>query len=633
MATRQQKLKFTIKRFKRFWNQFRKSKRGLLGLVMIAFFSCVAIFAPFIAPYIPIDPIIPAGKYYPGVSDIGVKIAQKYSKPAWYKYLPWITRGETELTESFYSYIVEQFGATLQFFIPEEKYSPLLTPEEKANVSTNVRLYLSHRVALIKKVEATFPNGTTVELSSPKDWRIPAGRPREIEIILEYPEDTKFEVTYMTGVDLVETMKIVNDHTFTSEKSFEEWSWASTNPSLISVGYDDQKGFKYRPDETDLGCIRISYDKGVSNLSQSVEVTVSKQFNYPYKEPPQSFFVHASIMIEGTSTPIEMEILFFREGETSPFPARKHTVTVRARYSHLYVTSEEPQMAQTLGVSPSQDKIFAVSGNYSFAVKLIIPTTVEKATIYLDNLDCMIYGNIFGIMGTDNGQPFTRDIFSLLVYGSRVSLFVGILTALFSTFIGLFLGLVSGYIGGIVDEGIMRIADLLLVLPTLPLFIVLLTALRATSGYVSMWNIILILTLFGWMSFARSVRSMVLSIRERAFIEAAKAAGGGKLHIINRHIIPNVFALVYITLATAVPGAIIVEASLSWLGLGDPRLASWGKILYDFNASGVVTSRGLLEYWFWVFPACIAIALLATAFILVGYALDEILNPRLRERR
>jgi len=135
------------------------------------------------------------------------------------------------------------------------------------------------------------------------------------------------------------------------------------------------------------------------------------------------------------------------------------------------------------------------------------------------------------------------------------------------------------------------------------------------------------------MGFARSVRSMVLSLRERAFVEAAKAAGGGRFYIINRHILPNVFALVYITLAMSVPSAIVVEASLSWLGLGDPRLASWGKILYDFNSSGIVTTKGLLDYWFWVFPACVSIAILAAAFILVGYALDEILNPRLRERR
>jgi peptide/nickel transport system permease protein len=126
---------------------------------------------------------------------------------------------------------------------------------------------------------------------------------------------------------------------------------------------------------------------------------------------------------------------------------------------------------------------------------------------------------------------------------------------------------------------------------------------------------------------------MVISLRERAFVEAAKASGAGTMHIINRHILPNVFALVYITLATSVPGAIITEASLSWLGLGDPLTASWGKILYDFQTAGIALTKGLADYWFWVFPACIAIALLATAFILIGYALDEILNPRLRERR
>jgi peptide/nickel transport system permease protein len=126
---------------------------------------------------------------------------------------------------------------------------------------------------------------------------------------------------------------------------------------------------------------------------------------------------------------------------------------------------------------------------------------------------------------------------------------------------------------------------------------------------------------------------MVLSIRERSFIEAAKSAGAGKLHIMTRHIIPNVFTLFYITLATAVPGAIILEASLSWLGLGDPTIPSWGKILYDFNNSGVAVTAGLTQYWFWIFPACIAICILAMAFILVGFALDEILNPRLRERR
>jgi peptide/nickel transport system permease protein len=156
---------------------------------------------------------------------------------------------------------------------------------------------------------------------------------------------------------------------------------------------------------------------------------------------------------------------------------------------------------------------------------------------------------------------------------------------------------------------------------------------KVTYGLVSIWNIIIILSFLGWMSFSRTVRSMVLSLRERAFVEAAKAAGASTSYIIFRHILPNVFALVYITLATSVPGAIITEASLSWLGLGDPSVPSWGKTLYDFNVSGIAVSKGLSEYWFWIFPPCIAIMTLAIAFILIGFALDEILNPRLRMRR
>jgi peptide/nickel transport system permease protein len=303
-------------------------------------------------------------------------------------------------------------------------------------------------------------------------------------------------------------------------------------------------------------------------------------------------------------------------------------------WEHKYYDAFSPEVRRNVGTERPLDLIFAYPKNYTYTVQITLQNATPGAKLYMDNIHCVVYGNCFGLLGTDNGvYSYPLDIFSTLVYGTRISLIVGVFSALFSTLIGLFLGLVSGYIGGIVDEGIMRFADLLLVLPTLPLFIVLIIALRSIGENVSVTNIIVILTLFGWMGFARSVRSMVISLRERSFVEAAKASGAGTMHIINRHILPNVFALVYITLATAVPGAIIMEASLSWLGLGDPLTASWGKILYDFQSAGVALTKGLAEYWFWVFPACIAIALLATSFILIGYALDEVLNPRLRERR
>ncbi|MEM2112322.1 MAG: ABC transporter permease [Candidatus Bathyarchaeia archaeon] len=629
MATRKQKASFAIKRFKGFWNQFKRSKRGMIGLAIIIIFILIGAFGPLVAPYPPIDPVIPAGKSYPGVGAIGIKIAHQLCKPFWYKYLPWITRGEVEVTEVFYNYNYNESGIPLQFFIAEEKYLSLQSEysgevpiEAKQNASVNPYLSLSRKVSKVDKIEVVFQNGTLYQLSYPDEWKFSTGSTSDIRLTNSYPDDTKFTVYYKTGVDLVENMKLVEDHMFTKSESFNQWTWSSNYENLVSVKYDDTHGFAYggQIGEEGAGCISVSYAATDTSISENVIITVIKEFKYPYYESPQDLFIHASIWNNGSS-PIKLQLLFIRENET--FNVKQNTINPSTNYIHLTVSN----IAKL-----TLNKIFAAPSNYSFAVRITVPYE-ENATVYLDNLDCLLYGNIFGWLGTDNNKPYANDIFSGLVYGARVSLIVGLLTAIFSTFIGLFLGLISGYVGGIVDEGIMRFTDLLLVLPTLPLFIVLTVSMRAASGYVSMWNIIIILTLFGWMSFARSVRSMVLSLRERAFIEAAKAAGGGRLHIINRHVLPNVFALVYITLAMSVPGAIITEASLSWLGLGDPRLASWGKILYDFNSSGVVTSKGLLDYWFWVFPACLAIALLASAFVLVGYALDEILNPRLRERQ
>jgi ABC-type dipeptide/oligopeptide/nickel transport system permease subunit len=625
MATRRQKLNFTIKRLKGFWNQFRRSKRGLVGMAIIVFFCLVAVFAPFIAQHVPIDPQMNVGDYPVHGPASGIPIAARLAKPAWYIYLPWIYRGQTELKERFYNLVkyYPEVGLTVQTF----------GSEGQVNASDD-SLRLSSRVSSIIKVEV-YLNETWQELSYPTEWSVNSFRPREVHITNLYPNDTTFEVDYLTGSDLVPNMEVVEDHWFNSNQSLNEWNngtWASNYPDLTSVSYDTQKGFSFTTDSTaNRGCMQISYQPGSVTPSQPVQVTVSKQFTYPYYQPPVSFLIPISVMVEGAPR-VTVNILFYKENQTQPLLVASESVDASTAYSNMELNSLDPQIAQSVGLYPPQDRIFAAPGNLNLSIQIIFPPNTA-GKVYIDDVNCVIYGNIFGIMGSDNGIPYPRDIFSLLVYGSRVSLIVGILTAVLSTIIGLFLGLASGYIGGLLDEGIMRFADLLLVLPTLPLFIILMAALRTTSGSVGMWNIIIILTFFGWMSFARSVRSMVLSIRERAFIEAAKAAGAGKLHIINSHIIPNVFALVYVTLATSVPTAIIIEASLSWLGLGDPTLASWGKILYDFNISGVAVTAGLTEYWFWIFPACIAIALLAMAFILVGFALDEILNPRLRERR
>lgn len=648
MATRKAKMSFTIKRFVGFWNQFRKSKRGVAGVAIIAFFVILAVFAPLIAPYAPMDPKWDADKY--PAQTTPPKIAEKLCSPAWYKYLPWVKRGSTQTQEVFWANITKLGGVFFTVFgrlevTGTEDYIPRDTFDEHREIATDDLIRLSKAAIERPQLEILFPNGTLKEVTMPEEWwdlRSPAvvggefGGPAYdsmrsfitglYETLGEDLVYTAFRVKYTYSSDVTENVELVPEFQFSSAQTFnEKWKWNVTGSSTVE--YNSVEGVDHD------GCVEITYNP-LTGENEST-VVLYKQFKYPYWEPPLSFWGHLSTSVQGgvPGMPVTLTIFTQKEGR-EPIDIINLYRGASISYDHRTIYPGEQDVLEASGSLSPEKVMWPTPGNYTLAIKVVFSGN-QGTTVNLDDFNIILYGNIFGLLGTDNAanSAYPRDIFSTLVYGTRVSLIVGILSALFGTVIGLFLGLIAGYVGGITDEAIMRVGDLFLVLPTLPLFIILVVALKLVYGVVSMWNIIIVLTLFGWMGFARSVRSMVLSLRERPFVEAAKAAGAGKLYIINRHLLPNVFALVYITLATAVPGAIITEASLSWLGLGDPMIPSWGKVLYDFESSGIAITRGLTEYWFWIFPSCIAIALLATAFILMGYALDEILNPRLRMRR
>jgi peptide/nickel transport system permease protein len=222
------------------------------------------------------------------------------------------------------------------------------------------------------------------------------------------------------------------------------------------------------------------------------------------------------------------------------------------------------------------------------------------------------------ILGQDDAG---RDVFSLLLYGARVSLTVGFAASLMSMIIGTTVGMIAGYFGGKIGNLLMRFTDGLMVIPDLPLMLVLI----AVWGR-GLWKIILVIGLLGWTYTARLVRSQVLSIKERPYVLRAKAIGASWTRIIIFHIFPQVVPLILAEAVLDISASILAESSLSFLGLGDPFLISWGSMLNFAFERGAI-SRGA---WWYLLPPGLAIVWVTLGLIFLGNTLEEIINPRLR---
>jgi peptide/nickel transport system permease protein len=223
-------------------------------------------------------------------------------------------------------------------------------------------------------------------------------------------------------------------------------------------------------------------------------------------------------------------------------------------------------------------------------------------------------------LGTDENG---RSILTLLIYGARVSLAVGLTATFISVVIGTLVGLMSGFFTGWPAAVLFRVTEWFLVLPFLPLALVLATVLGR-----SLLNIAIVIGVTSWPATAMLIRSQTLSIKERPYIERARVLGAGRWRQMSRHVLPNVMPMVFANTTLTVAIAILAETTLSFLGLGDPTRVSWGSMLEGAFAVGAITTGA----WWYIVPPGVCVVLVVLSFTLIGQALEEVFNPRLGSR-
>ena len=445
----------------------------------------------------------------------------------------------------------------------------------------------------------------------------------------------------LTGVFIFVVLVCISVYTVTSVPltSFREWNspsyWvdypASAAPSWTNIGIFGPKSPVHTILDSESADRKVSVDSYRDIRIDSYSFAT----NFDYDSYPTDFMIPYSVTYGAIPPVLEINVtrpdghdfrIFYsslppntggdttaEQSETTSriFSTDKDITKNLRKYSSLFNYSPDVTRPQIMLFSDLEEQR-VLKGKYTFKIAFYLFDSKDR----VDEVRVIIGGTVYGFLGTD---AFRRDLAIGMLWGTPVALFIGLSVAVATSVIAMIYGVTAGYKGGRTDEALMRINDFFISLPVLILLILI-----SVRYGLNIFYIVILLILFGWAGGARLMRSLALQIKNFQYVEASKMMGESDFRIILRHIVPQLLPLTFASIAYAVPGAILAEAGLSFLGLSDLSIPTWGRILNEANSASAFT----LGLWWWIIPPGLMIGITGLSFALIGYTLEYLTNPR-----
>lgn len=359
-------------------------------------------------------------------------------------------------------------------------------------------------------------------------------------------------------------------------------------------------------------------EKSTTVVSEEItEISFSFPFEYNYNRFPQELSVYFDTKYEEKAPHVSLSWL-------TPDGREVRVADMSAERSQTYRLSQDAKLQRRLKGLPPHEGLFIdpdaeeptiIQGTYALQVKGLVFEPESDV-----DAEFVLYGDVYGLAGTDDRR---RDLMVGLLWGTPIALTFGLLAAVGTTLTTMVIAGIGTWFGGWVDETIQRITEINMILPLLPILIMI-----GTFYSKSIWlmlGVLILLNIFG--ASIKTYRAIFLQVKESPYVEAARAYGASDVRIIFLYLIPRIIPMLLPQLVVLIPAFVFIEAALSVLGLGDPILPTWGKVINNAHTSGALVNG----YYYWMLEPAVLLMITGLAFSLLGFALDRIFNPRLRE--